>query len=607
MLGYRALFNVEPTQQGTLDLVREQLHAWMRGKSMDPDALRLDTWTKPVEHVDAIMLERTERDGSRARRARLEEHNANGTWTSQLTVLERAAESDLVWLDVINPEVREDDSGEQSLQRRRWTGTPKLARRLLDVLPARDGLARLTNRPSNVRGEEAFDLVRAVGDDSRRGPVYVAGTDDTLLERPWFDLVARLLHHTVGLGSAYVLDGEATRIFNDETGSTHGVQPGTIRTFLPGARFGDSGEALKHRVLSTSRIVEDREQRLAHILGWRARELATDKHLPTAATRLDRRFEQQIDSLLVDGAIEASSAAPHASAPATTQAAADEVVPGDTGWTEVIRALHREFGAANLTPEGIEEIARLVKLGRDEQAHRQSVSKRLAELQERNSELTDSIELLRVEHDDEILEHGRVYEQLGEANAQVRHLQRKLLEAQRPEDAWSPPDAEATWRPANFNDLLNWVGSLSNVRFVGEQDEALGLDKHDRVGLLASKTWDALVALEDYGCAKGTGDWTRDVQGYLERTPDGFRGYSANRHTRDESADVRSNPGLRQKRVFAVPPSVADEGEVFMGAHFKITQQGQISPRLHYFDDTARSGLVYVGYIGPHLPTKRTN
>lgn len=607
MLGYRTLFTVEPTRQDTLNLVREQLHAWMSGKSLDPDALRLDTWTKPAEHVDAIMLERTERDGSRARRARLEEHNANGTWTSQLTVLERADDSDLVWLDIINPEVREDESGEQPLQRRRWTGTPKLARRLLDVLPARDGLARLTNRPSNVRGEEALDLVRAVGDDSRRGPVYVAGTDDTLAERPWFDLVARLLHHTVGLGSAYVLDGEATRVFNDETGSTHGVQPGTIRTFLPGARFGDSGEALKHRVLSTSRIVEDREHRLAHILGWRARELATDKHLPTVATRLDRRFEQQIDSLLVDGTIEATSAAADSSAPATTRESADEVVPGDTGWTAVIRALHREFGTANLTPEGIEEIARLVKLGRDEQAHRQSVSKRLAELQERNSELTDSVELLRVERDDAVVEHGQVYEELSEANAQVRHLQGKLVDARRPEDAWSLPDAEATWRPANFDDLLKWAESLNYVRFEGDPNKVLDLDEHDHVGLWAGKTWDALVALEDYGCAKSTGDCARDVRGYLEQTPDGFRGYSANRHARDESAEVRSNPALRAKRVFAVPHSVDGAGEVFMGGHFKIANQGLISPRLHYFDDTTRTGLVYVGYIGPHLPTRKTN
>ncbi|GAA1082723.1 hypothetical protein [Tsukamurella spumae] len=43
------------------------------------------------------------------------------------------------------------------------------------------------------------------------------------------------------------------------------------------------------------------------------------------------------------------------------------------------------------------------------------------------------------------------------------------------------------------------------------------------------------------------------------------------------------------------------------GAHFKIAQSGMISPRMHYLDDTARTKKVYVGYIGPHLPTKATN
>ena len=44
-----------------------------------------------------------------------------------------------------------------------------------------------------------------------------------------------------------------------------------------------------------------------------------------------------------------------------------------------------------------------------------------------------------------------------------------------------------------------------------------------------------------------------------------------------------------------------------MGAHFKITQYRMISPRLHYLDHTAHTGLVYVGYIGRHLPTQQTN
>jgi hypothetical protein len=44
-----------------------------------------------------------------------------------------------------------------------------------------------------------------------------------------------------------------------------------------------------------------------------------------------------------------------------------------------------------------------------------------------------------------------------------------------------------------------------------------------------------------------------------------------------------------------------------MEAHFKIAKSATITPRMHYFDDTARSGQVYVGYIGRHLPSSMTN
>ena len=60
-------------------------------------------------------------------------------------------------------------------------------------------------------------------------------------------------------------------------------------------------------------------------------------------------------------------------------------------------------------------------------------------------------------------------------------------------------------------------------------------------------------------------------------------------------------------RELPVPTYVSSTGSVFMGAHFKIAQSGLVSPRLHYYDATGIDGNVYVGYIGPHLPTKQTN
>ena len=42
-----------------------------------------------------------------------------------------------------------------------------------------------------------------------------------------------------------------------------------------------------------------------------------------------------------------------------------------------------------------------------------------------------------------------------------------------------------------------------------------------------------------------------------------------------------------------------------MPAHIKVVKRGWPCPRLHFHDDTARTGKIYVGYLGEHLPTAR--
>jgi hypothetical protein len=43
-----------------------------------------------------------------------------------------------------------------------------------------------------------------------------------------------------------------------------------------------------------------------------------------------------------------------------------------------------------------------------------------------------------------------------------------------------------------------------------------------------------------------------------------------------------------------------------MPAHFKVSTNDSFAPRMHYFDDTDRSGRIYIGYIGRHLTNTRT-
>ncbi|WP_157121010.1 hypothetical protein [Nocardia miyunensis] len=97
------------------------------------------------------------------------------------------------------------------------------------------------------------------------------------------------------------------------------------------------------------------------------------------------------------------------------------------------------------------------------------------------------------------------------------------------------------------------------------------------------------------------------MEAYLSDTPGELHGFPPNKHARDESGDVQKNPKFRSPRLLPVPDSVNARGRIFMGAHFKIAQFAMISPRMHYYDDILRSAKIYIGYIGPHLPSSKTN
>lgn len=151
MLGCRTFFEVERGREDVLNLVWQQQHSWLRRKGRDPDAIRFDRTTELASHVEAIALARTDRDGSRAVRSRIEEHNRNGTWTTQLTVLTPGSNAVvLVWLDILDPEADGTD-GEQRFRRTQWTAVPWLACNALEVLSAHDGTARLDTRPRTER------------------------------------------------------------------------------------------------------------------------------------------------------------------------------------------------------------------------------------------------------------------------------------------------------------------------------------------------------------------------------------------------------------------------------------------------------------------------
>jgi hypothetical protein len=170
-------------------------------------------------------------------------------------------------------------------------------------------------------------------------------------------------------------------------------------------------------------------------------------------------------------------------------------------------------------------------------------------------------------------------------------------------------DAEPPQPPGSFEDLLARLedAALPGVMFTGDASYALDLDACDPFGNWAAKAWQMLRAVDGYAQARQAGEFSNGLHAYLSQPPPGRPGYSVGAHASQESESVEQSPRFRSFRELPVPHAVCASGRLFMGAHFKIAKKGIISPRMHYFDDTANTGKVYVGYIGRHLQNTLTN
>jgi hypothetical protein len=155
--------------------------------------------------------------------------------------------------------------------------------------------------------------------------------------------------------------------------------------------------------------------------------------------------------------------------------------------------------------------------------------------------------------------------------------------------------------------LLEWIdsGKLPWIIFTGDAKTTIQLSAKDDLGIAVRTCWDACQVLSDYVKARRDGCWSAGVQTYLQGAPEGYRTMSPNKHAATETRVTMQEFG--SFRRFPVPASVCDDEVVTMEAHFKLARIGMVSPRMHYFDDFTKTGNVYIGYIGPHLPNTQTN
>jgi hypothetical protein len=222
-------------------------------------------------------------------------------------------------------------------------------------------------------------------------------------------------------------------------------------------------------------------------------------------------------------------------------------------------------------------------------------SQRVNELGNRVKELEALLEQAYEEQDAALGE-------LDDAQSQVRFLERAfrelgevpLVEAEEDED----------WRPESCSDALVAARETLTYLIIGPTESTCeALDSHPKRGIWAKKLWSALRALNDYCRAKADGKFSGDITMYRDNTPSGGIPLLAD-YAAHESQPTTNDPQLKAIRTFSVPTSIHANGQVYMQQHLKVERGGQSAPRVYMHDDSGGSTQrIYIGYIGPHLPT----
>ncbi len=630
VLGHRTIFDVHQPGHDVLERTVREFRYWLSHKphrQYDGDALEFDAPLRLGEEARALLVKEDCADGSASIRATLSETNEAGGWTTRLTTHAPRHGHPQIWIDVDGPALNRGSG------RRQWVSTPNLAKNLLKIYEGFDGLASLGFRPQRVFADDVDQLIDVICDPDRRGLVYVAGAvEDWPLEQ-WIDVVADLLRDTVGLAGAYVMDPAATAMLADQLGSSHAVPVGTIRTFRRGADPASLLDARRHRILGGSRLATDNPRALRRTLGARARDITIAEQLPRPLLRLNTRLEERTNAVMLDraetdtrtpsAAAQAESVASTAEAqtsatdtdavaptqPSTAAAEAAEAIVAEATAITLFAAEVRNATGIEPDPHGlVDTVLQWMCAGIAAETREQDqagIKARLTEVTERLSGAEAALAEVTTRLEDEQLAHAETQDDLHEVDSERDVLRVRLFELDRHDLVWTPPVSAIG--PESFSDVLDRLGELSHVVFTGDEAITRALEENDTLGVWARKSWDALAAVNNYARAKADGVLTGSVDSYLKDTPPGYVAYPQRRHGRDESEPVKDRAKFRAPRTLPVPTAIERSGRIFMCAHFKIIQSGLTSPRLHYHDATAVDGTVYVGYLGPHLPTPRTN
>ncbi|RKN08186.1 hypothetical protein D7319_16875 [Streptomyces radicis] len=524
-----------------------QLHRWL-GELKRLDTSALDEGRN--ELAEGVTLDHDAaagRRGSYSRwRLRESRQKNRGTWQSTLVVRSGNRDDDRrTWLQV---DIEHHPASPDL--RPIPANTPGIAKLLLDAIPAQDGLADVTTEPKFIEPDDVEEVIEELCDQDRRLPIVIASVPYGQDPEVWTQkIVEPAYKHLTGLAVVYVLRPEAQTLFNT-TLDYHRVFGGGIRTYLPGVDPAWQPDAQRHLVMSRTTL-EASPRRAATILAALPQRLALRFPLPA---------------------------------------------PLDTLPVQRTRPRPAAHGS------GLDEL----------RAENETLTKMLTEAEQRENANADALRDLRqqlqIAEEQEFeaaAENQDLYAKLKHAERQVRTLQIGLERTGRYDLAHAPADAP-TDVPATFAEMLDRMNEFTHLRFTGDKRKARELDAQS-IGNWLEVAWDALCALDDYAAASAAGTAGGDFRYWCAHLPDDCEHlFPAGKVKMKESKTVGNRDDWRRERTFPVPQAVDPGKRLFMEAHLRIGGGNMVSPRLYFYDDGPNTGLVYVGYLGPHLTNTKT-
>lgn len=581
-----------PWLSGALD----QAAAWLREKSFDVDFDHSGDYRQGT----SVLTVRRESSGAfEDAKVILHETNPTGTWTTELLVHSEVGSRGWINLSV--------SSGDD-----KFVKVPRLAGYLMKALPLGDGLMEFVDGHRWMGTDDVPRLIELLADPERHGLVFVAGTnaDSGVPVDAFAKKVGEWAKQVYGLAEVIVLDPAGTEEMIRKVGPAFAAPEWTIRTYQPGVRFDEMGDARRHRILGIHSLTNRSDRAIVHLLGEVARAQAATRTEDPSVLKVRRRFDRIENRRLVESVVVPEAEPVETPPEPLVQEPADaarSATKARTGHEDVeISFVKRILGLARITEHGLRDLLARASRPDVDRSALNALEHRVDDLQQAVERLQDENRDLRTTLEDAQLELELSQFDVEDRDARIAWLHKRLKEDGDYEAAYAevPEEFRAT-RPASFGELLTRLEQIPCVEFTGDPDEVEKLNQVDTNDAALRTAWDAVLALQDYARARADGACDKGLAHYLRHTPSGYQTFPHGKFAENETGVTMQ--GYGDQRIFPVPTEIDAKGSVAMKTHFKLARIGMRSPRMHVYDGHPGTAKIYIGYLGSHLDNTQTN